>query len=182
MASAAGLLAVSWGAVHGDVDRAATALFFTAIAAAAERYQVRLRGSRPGAAVAVSVSCAVSIAVVLLFPLHWAVLIGGWKDMDSARKELDKIRAWQPPKNTSLMDQGVISRPAEGGRRVREEAYLNPFQYALVVPNPVAPKGGEAEKMCESLGYVRYGEVPGYARSGNGALDTTAFFYCHLDG
>ncbi len=29
-------------------------------------------------------------------------------------------------------------------------------------------KGGEAEKMCESLGYIRFGEVPGYARSGNG--------------
>jgi GNAT superfamily N-acetyltransferase len=26
-------------------------------------------------------------------------------------------------------------------------------------------KGGEAEKLCESLGYVRFGEIPGYARS-----------------
>jgi len=42
-------------------------------------------------------------------------------------------------------------------------------------------KGGDAEKMCESLGYVRYGEVPGYARSGNGELDATAFFYHQLD-
>jgi len=42
-------------------------------------------------------------------------------------------------------------------------------------------KGGDAEKMCESLGYVRYGEVPGYARSGNGELDATAFFYHRLD-
>src|SRR5205823_6495471 len=42
-------------------------------------------------------------------------------------------------------------------------------------------KGGDAEKMCESLGYVRYGEVPRYARSGNGELEPTAFFYCQLD-
>jgi ribosomal protein S18 acetylase RimI-like enzyme len=41
-------------------------------------------------------------------------------------------------------------------------------------------KGGEAEKMCESLGYVRCGEIPGYARSGNGALHTTVFFYRQL--
>jgi len=41
-------------------------------------------------------------------------------------------------------------------------------------------KGGEAEKMCESLGYVRYGEVPGYARSANGQLHTTVFFYRQL--
>ena len=41
-------------------------------------------------------------------------------------------------------------------------------------------KGGEAEKLCESLGYIRFGEVPGYARSGNGDLHTTVFFYRQL--
>jgi ribosomal protein S18 acetylase RimI-like enzyme len=38
-------------------------------------------------------------------------------------------------------------------------------------------KGGEAEQMCESLGYVRYGEIPNYARSSDGTLHTTVFFY-----
>ena len=42
-------------------------------------------------------------------------------------------------------------------------------------------KGGEAEKMCELLGYTKYGEVPSYARSGNGELHATVFFYCQLD-
>jgi acetyltransferase len=42
-------------------------------------------------------------------------------------------------------------------------------------------QGGEAEKMCESLGYVRYGEVPGYASSGDGRLHATVFFYRQLD-
>ena len=42
-------------------------------------------------------------------------------------------------------------------------------------------KGGEAEKMCTSLGYVRYGEVPNYARSANGKLHATAFFYRQLE-
>jgi GNAT superfamily N-acetyltransferase len=42
-------------------------------------------------------------------------------------------------------------------------------------------KGGEAERLCESLGYVRYGEVPGYARSSDGSLHTTTFFYRRLD-
>ena len=41
-------------------------------------------------------------------------------------------------------------------------------------------KGSEAEKLCESLGYVRFGEVPGYARSGNGKFHTTVFFYRQL--
>lgn len=38
-------------------------------------------------------------------------------------------------------------------------------------------KGGEAEKMCEALGYSRAGEVPAYARSGDGELHTTVFYY-----
>jgi ribosomal protein S18 acetylase RimI-like enzyme len=41
-------------------------------------------------------------------------------------------------------------------------------------------KGGEAEKMCESLGYVRSGEIPKYARSGDGRLDASVFYYCQL--
>jgi ribosomal protein S18 acetylase RimI-like enzyme len=42
-------------------------------------------------------------------------------------------------------------------------------------------KGGEAAKMCDSLGYIRYGEIPNYARSPNGQLHTTAFFYRQLE-
>jgi acetyltransferase len=42
-------------------------------------------------------------------------------------------------------------------------------------------KGGEAEKMCESLGFTRYGEVPKYARSGDGRLEASVFYYCQLD-
>jgi GNAT superfamily N-acetyltransferase len=42
-------------------------------------------------------------------------------------------------------------------------------------------KGGEAEKMCESLGYVRFGEIPKYALSADGSLHTTAFYYRQLE-
>lgn len=38
-------------------------------------------------------------------------------------------------------------------------------------------KGSEAEKLFTALGYIRFGEVPEYARSSNGALHTTSFFY-----
>lgn len=38
-------------------------------------------------------------------------------------------------------------------------------------------KGGEAEGLCDSLGYVRWGEVPGYARSADGELHATVFYY-----
>jgi acetyltransferase len=42
-------------------------------------------------------------------------------------------------------------------------------------------KGGDAEKLCESLGYLRFGEVPNYTRSADGQLHTTAFFYRQLN-
>lgn len=41
-------------------------------------------------------------------------------------------------------------------------------------------KGGAAEKMCVSLGYCRFGEVPRYARSGDGKLEASSFFYRQL--
>ena len=41
-------------------------------------------------------------------------------------------------------------------------------------------KGGDAERLCESLGYTRWGEVPEYARSGDGGLHTTVFYYRRL--
>lgn len=41
-------------------------------------------------------------------------------------------------------------------------------------------KGGEAEKLCEALGYIKFGEVPRYARSADGSLHTTSFYYRDL--
>jgi acetyltransferase len=41
-------------------------------------------------------------------------------------------------------------------------------------------QGGDAEKLCNSLGYTRWGEVPEYARSTNGELHTTVFYYHRL--
>jgi acetyltransferase len=41
-------------------------------------------------------------------------------------------------------------------------------------------KGGEAEKMCEALGYVKFGEVPDYARTGDGRLNASSFFFKQL--
>ena len=40
--------------------------------------------------------------------------------------------------------------------------------------------GGEAEKMCQALGYMKFGEVPDYARNADGRLHATSFFYKQL--
>ncbi len=42
-------------------------------------------------------------------------------------------------------------------------------------------KGGEAEKLCESLGYTLWGEVPDYARNADGRLHATVFYLRRLE-
>jgi putative nucleotidyltransferase with HDIG domain len=72
-----GLVLVSLQRATADPEHISAALFFAAAAGAAERIKVRLAASRPGAQVSYSVSCAVFVAVALLFPTHWAILIAG---------------------------------------------------------------------------------------------------------
>ncbi len=78
MTGALALLAVNWEAARADTELAPGALLFIVIAAAAETFRVRLRSSRPGAGSDVSMSCAVFVAVVLLFPTHWAIFIAAF--------------------------------------------------------------------------------------------------------
>ncbi len=67
---------------------------------------------------------------------QYAVLVGGFKDMDTARKALDTVRKWTPPKGKDhLFDRAVIARPGEKGAEV-EGAFINPYTSAMVVPNP----------------------------------------------
>jgi hypothetical protein len=69
----------------------------------------------------------------------YAVLIGGWKDMESARKALDEVRKLKPPAER-LMHQGVVVPEKEkGGDRQGYYGGLNPFKTAFVVHNPLLP-------------------------------------------
>jgi hypothetical protein len=65
-----------------------------------------------------------------------AVLVGGFQSDEDARKALDKVRTWPPPKDKRLMDGAAVLRPGPDGKPVLEEAYLNPYLTATVVPNP----------------------------------------------
>lgn len=71
---------------------------------------------------------------------QWAVLVGGFKDMDTARKALDTVRQWKPPQGKHLMDSAVLAETAGKGKDARnfneERAFINPFATAMVVPNP----------------------------------------------
>lgn len=69
-----------------------------------------------------------------------AVLVGGFQSDDDARKALDKVRTWPPPKDKRLMDGAAVLRPGANGKPVLEEAHLNPYLTATVVPNPTIPR------------------------------------------
>ncbi len=64
-------------AAHGvaDLNRLPAALLFAVAAVIAESFRVDLPTSRPGNRVSFSVGAAASIAAVLAFPFHWAVIV-----------------------------------------------------------------------------------------------------------
>jgi hypothetical protein len=72
-----------------------------------------------------------------------AVLIGGYKDMDAARKALEKIKKLPPP-SEKLMHWGTEVRPLENAGPERQAeiraAPLNPFLTSFVTRNPSLPQ------------------------------------------
>lgn len=69
---------------------------------------------------------------------QYAVLIGGYKDMDTARKALDHVKKLSAP-SKELMDwscRRVQDKDHPDGEGKIEGNYLNPFTRAFVVPNP----------------------------------------------
>lgn len=83
---------------------------------------------------------------------QYAVLVGGWKDMETARKALDTIRTWNDPKDRRLMDRGFVSGETKAGQQATlNGGYLNPFKLAFVAPNPAAPRTLSSEGGSDPL-------------------------------
>ena len=67
---------------------------------------------------------------------QWAVLVGGWKDMDLASGALKTVRGWKELPPERLLDRATIS----GGNSGVQGQYVNPFAVAMVCPNPSIAK------------------------------------------
>jgi hypothetical protein len=92
---------------------------------------------------------------------QYAVLVGGWSDMETARKALDVIRTWQPPANKHLMDSSFSSGEGKKGQTSNVTGgYLNPFKLAMVVPNPSAPRTLSADAGADPLVLQMNNEEP----------------------
>ena len=72
---------------------------------------------------------------------QWAVLVGGWKDMDTAAGALKVIHGWKELPPNELLDRATIS----GGDSKAEGQYINPFAAAMVCPNPSIQKAKSAD-------------------------------------
>jgi hypothetical protein len=80
---------------------------------------------------------------------QFAVLVGGYKDMDTARKALDDIKKLKPPSERLSATVLHITEPTQAKdskKTVTEKSYLNPFLSSFVVPNPTVPVQREPEK------------------------------------
>lgn len=72
-------------------------------------------------------------------PDQYMVVLGGYKDIETARKALDIVRRWPSPKDTRLLDS-VEAAVMKDGKKVFMTSYVNPFAEARIVRNMTLPK------------------------------------------
>lgn len=76
---------------------------------------------------------------------QFAVLLGGFRDMDAANAQLKKVRKWDLPdiklkSGKPAFDTYDLYEPVAGKKSYELKRYaVNPFHNAMVVPNPTIP-------------------------------------------
>ncbi|GIW80346.1 MAG: hypothetical protein KatS3mg105_2153 [Gemmatales bacterium] len=87
-----------------------------------------------------------------------AVLVGGYRSMDEARRALDRIKKLDPPRSVDLDTAVVIGKGEK--QPIGRYAKLNPFHTAFVVHNPTVPlKKPEAKLDYNVLKNLNTGET-----------------------
>jgi hypothetical protein len=108
---------------------------------------------------------------------QYAVLVGGYKDMESARRALDRIKKLDPPKDRRLLtlvatfdirpqEQQKHDRPSmpmetvleSDPSKAKDKVFLNPFAFAFVAHNPTVPIEKESDKPDPFLKKLNAGE------------------------
>ena len=92
---------------------------------------------------------------------QWAVLVGGFKDMDSASKALAGVRRWPAPTNKPhLLEQAAV---VAAGATEADTAYLNPYANAMVVRNPSVRRADAGQPPPVDPGLKRWNEEEPYS-------------------
>jgi hypothetical protein len=80
---------------------------------------------------------------------QYAVLVGGYKDMESARKELERIKKLPTPKSVPA-DEILQTSADETGKKPKEQrTAVNPFGTSFVARNPSIPVTREANAKAD---------------------------------
>jgi hypothetical protein len=95
-------------------------------------------------------------------PEQWAVLVGGYKTNDQARKALDAVHKWAPPSDKTLMDKVTAMNrqsSADADKMVVDKVVdVNPYPTAMCVKNPSLPKAQREAPADPSLWKWNEGE------------------------
>jgi hypothetical protein len=82
-----------------------------------------------------------------------AVLIGGYKNMDTASRVLKEVKKLPPPSSERLMPVLAVAKPlqnpGEEQKSLLEGAYVNPFRNSFVVRNPTVPQERKTENKSD---------------------------------
>lgn len=94
-----------------------------------------------------------------------AVLIGGYRDMDTARRALDEIRKLPAPDPKRVKLDGVITMNKEKGQEEAKGqlAFRNPFKHGFVVRNPSLPPRPPADRSLDVAELRRLNEDEPYS-------------------
>ncbi|MBL8800209.1 MAG: hypothetical protein JNM56_40385 [Planctomycetia bacterium] len=78
---------------------------------------------------------------------HYAVLVGGYKDAETARANLDSVRRLKPPEKYFISGERVQPGKSDKGEEgvFIQQIKINPFNSAFVVDNPTIPKDQRAD-------------------------------------
>jgi hypothetical protein len=92
---------------------------------------------------------------------QFAVLIGGYPDMETARKALDKVRKWpQPSDRFCVLGERVVPGKSDKGEKgfFYQQICFSPFATAFVVRNPTLPREQEDKNADPFLWELNSGE------------------------
>jgi hypothetical protein len=98
---------------------------------------------------------------VTRYEIQCAVLVGGYKDMESAHNALEKLKTYSADKlkekNIPLHMVGAMKFDKEGKPSTADLGLVNPFTHALVVANPSikAPDRPKGKMSPEDLALLR---------------------------
>ena len=91
---------------------------------------------------------------IIKYDTQWAVLVGGFKDMDNAATNLKTMHTWPAPANKELLDSAFIAENIQSKDGVKfggkEQAYINPYRTAPGGQEPIDQNHGQGRRpLCQ---------------------------------